>query len=833
MTAVRRLREEIAKIGYSAIENDYVFSDVFSPSAVDRRAALAAFTRTPPSYRNAALAVVEAKGRQATDLATEYRALGAPLLFVIEGEDITVWQVKSEGDARPLAQARLHELQAMFSEHGDDWGPLPIHRAKSIGQFSRSLQLDFVDLGLLPAIEGEIHAKLDRLLNETLEEAVGLRAGRARYQINQLLLFRTVFRLLAAKVLQDRGHELAAAWNPSDINSVLREISKYYTLEPLPGEQTPLQNAVFASSWHRLRSGINFRNISADDLAFVYENTLITPETREHFGTHSTPRPVAEYVVSRLEFWRDEDPKSLRVYEPFAGAGIFMVAALRYLKELLPTNLTDQQRHEFLVQRISGDEIDPFAKEVATLSLILADYPNANGWAVSQVDLFKDYQVRKRARTGNIILCNPPFEDFTQAERLKYPEVAARSVSKPVAVLEAVLDSAPKGIGFVLPEPFIKGSQYQAQRQRIEKLYRDIEIVALPDRTFKHSVIRSSLVIGREPRPPEGMAATSLKSTVVTIRDREQFLRSGEVSATRTATRTFFKGMGELWINELQDLWRFLEGYSRLERIASVHRGIEWKGGQSEAVRTSPQNGFVRGVHAANAVRPFYLNDLAYLDRRPHRLKGGAINLPWAEAKIIANAARVSRGPWCLAAAIDTEGLVASQQLFGIWAKPGARLHALCALLNGPLANAYIASYSPADRIRVRTVQSVPIPAEIPRELDELVRRYMRTVAQGEGLFSERTAERADELLNQIDALVLKAYNLSPRLERELLEYFRGEKRPTVHEWSHWFPAGFKPFIPLHEYLSDDYQKVIGNWVSEVFKPLPEAEADALREYLD
>jgi hypothetical protein len=46
------------------------------------------------------------------------------------------------------------------------------------------------------------------------------------------------------------------------------------------------------------------------------------------------------------------------------------------------------KRHEFLVKRISGDEIDAFACEVATLSLILADYPNANGWKVSERDLF-------------------------------------------------------------------------------------------------------------------------------------------------------------------------------------------------------------------------------------------------------------------------------------------------------------------------------------------------------------------------------------------------------------------------------------------------------------
>jgi hypothetical protein len=100
-------------------------------------------------------------------------------------------------------------------------------------------------------------------------------------------------------------------------------------------------------------------------------------------------------------------------------------------------------------------------------------------------------------------------------------------------------------------------------------------------------------------------------------------------------------------------------------------------------------------------------------------------------------------------------------------------------------------------------------------------------------LFSDRTTERADKLLNQIDALILKAYDLPPRLERQLLEYFRGSDRPTLHEWAHWFPLGFSPFIPLHEYLSDDYRKARKENLLNVFAPLPVSEAAALREALD
>src|SRR4051812_21285003 len=42
-------------------------------------------------------------------------------------------------------------------------------------------------------------------------------------------------------------------------------------------------------------------------------------------GTHSTPRQVAEYVVNRLDLSRF-DLDGLTVFEPFTGAGVFLVA---------------------------------------------------------------------------------------------------------------------------------------------------------------------------------------------------------------------------------------------------------------------------------------------------------------------------------------------------------------------------------------------------------------------------------------------------------------------------------------------------------------------------
>ncbi|MGV8955970.1 MAG: DNA methyltransferase [Cypionkella sp.] len=298
----------------------------------------------------------------------------------------------------------LDQLDALFQRHADNWRPHAVHRAKSLSQTQSAYQLDFVDLGLLPAIEHEIEVKLDRLLSQVIAQ---LMSGIDDSQREEAV-FRTTFRLLAAKILIDRQHPDATSWSDAPVRKVLAGIEAYYHLDHLPRPAVDLlPSRSVEAAWTMLRNAISFRNISSDSLAFVYENTLVTADTRARFGTHSTPRQVAEYVVGQLDLGRF-DPAEVSIYEPFAGAGTFLVAALRHLRDQLPDTLAGEERHAFLVSRITGAELDSFACEVATLSLILADYPNANGWKIEPKDLFEDGVLAADAAGKRIILCNPP-----------------------------------------------------------------------------------------------------------------------------------------------------------------------------------------------------------------------------------------------------------------------------------------------------------------------------------------------------------------------------------------------------------------------------------------
>ena len=829
MNAVDIIAKAARSTGYreEAIVRDYAFADVLDASDATRTVSLAAFTQTPPSYRSAALAAISAAGGETLELVKAHRALGAPLLFVIEDDQVSLWQVRGDAPPRVLERLPISEVPALFERLRESWRPDAIHRAKSIGAIDRNHQLDFVDLGLLPAIEGEIHLKLDRLLVDTLAAASDAQGGEAA---ETRLLFRVVFRLLAAKVLQDRRHSYAQGWDAADLASILCGIESYYSLESIPDSSENVPTA-FSAVWECLRGGISFANISSDDLAFVYENTLVTPEIRRHFGTHSTPRQLAEYAITRLQLHRYK-PDELNVYEPFAGAGTFLVSALRHMRDLLPVDWNDQQRHNFLVGRLAGDEIDPFACEVASLSLILADYPNQNGWHIAETDLFEGAILQDRMKERNVILCNPPFEAFTTKERSRYP-IASEFYSKPVAVLNAALDAHPLALAFVLPRPFILDRKFAEQRLKIEKLYGDVELVELPDRIFGASAIESALLIAHEPRPP-APAAITLRSTEVSDFDRVAFLKTGKTTSERWVVRAVDDPpSGELWVPPLQAVWDYLLTSPRLQSHFTIHRGLEWKSAQQAAWSTQRNAGYRQGLHTARGAQQFVLPSPVWLDCRPDRLLYKAIDLPWELPKLIVNAGRLSRGPWRAAATLDKEGLVCSQQFFGLWpheAVSDVQLLTFAAILNGPLANAFLAIHSPANRMRISAVEQIPVPSVLPIRAGELTNEYLRLITQPTAL--RQDDEKLESLLTQIDAAALSAYDLPLRLERQLLDYFRSADRPVAHPWRHWDASNATAGLTLSERVSGRFHPH-GSWVREVFQPLPDDEARLLRTYGD
>lgn len=823
--AIAAIVSGLGGLGYpaEALLSDYSFADVLSPAGETRQVAVAAFTQTPPSYRTAAFGVVES-GSAGSDL-FGLRALGAPLIFAVAGDHVELWQVHASKPASRMAVITVDALNDLFARHAEHWSPRAIHRAKAIeAEPLAGRQFDFVDMGLMIAIEGEVHVKLDALLRQTLAGVIGV-GGRPA--MDARLLFQATFRFLAAKILTDRGHESAASWASGSVDDVLRGIDLYYglgTIAPSRSDRPRLE-----AVWNGIRAGINFQNISADDLAFVYENTFVTSEARAEFSTHSTPRQMAEHIVRRLELWRDLD--HVRVYEPFAGAGVLLVAALRQLRAALPLEWSDAERHRYLTTRLAGDEIDEFACEVAKLSLILADYPNHNGWDVQKADLLAGDRLRRRITPDTFVICNPPFEDFDAKDRSS--AIAQHDVSMPIAVLEEVIAQRPAGIGFVLPSSFIVEKRYRKVRVLIESHYATVEIVEIPDDVFSASRAAASLLIARDLRAVTDERRITIRSSEVTLRDRLPFLKAGVITRSRSLTRWVpDTPNGDLWVPALHEIWAYLSDHPKLGDRLELHRGIEWSSPQAEAWSHEPQPGHKLGLQGVNGHRQFQSPHPVWLDCRPESARGGAYKLPWNRTKLIINGVRLSRYSWRLAASFDADGLVCSQQFIGAWPKEyvsDKHLLALMAVLNGPIANAFATIFTSDQRYRLTTLREIPLPNHIPPEIGEMAAAYVELLSRAPFFDNDTALQR---LLAEIDGAVLASYGLPIRLERELLRFFDGARRPVAHSWEGWPGLEAAPGLSLAETLGGDRKKYSGNWVRSVFEPLPQSEADTLRIYI-
>ncbi len=766
-----RVAVQTASLGYrdDAVRRDYAYSDVWVASGGTRTVPMVAFTQTPPSYRSAAFAVAQGSADTAQALVETHRALGAPLFFVVEGDAVSTWQVYAREAPRFLSRFPVERLEETFQQRREEWAPDVIHRAKSIGRVDPHYQLDFVDIGLIPAIEGEIHTKLDRLIREAISDVrqVGNSAA-------MRLLFRGVFRLLAAKILTDRQNARAQAWEADEVASVLSAMGDYYVL----GQDTQIWPAsvlaMLGPVWSAFRSGFNVANISADDLAYVYESTLVTPQARAQFGTHSTPRHVADYILDRLRLWEfGAEPPD--VYEPFAGAGVFLGSALRQMRDGLPHDWSDRQRHDLLIQHIGGAEIDPFACEVAKLSLILADYPNANGWRVEEQDLLAKGVLAKRLHGRDVILCNPPFEAFTREERTKYPEAHAVDGSKAVFALATALKARPKMLGFVVPNTLLVDRRYRAQRREVEQFYREVELVSLPDGVFNVSQLDTALLIARDLRQPQDVQR--VRSSAVYDADKKRFAATRLPSHTTDETRgPRMTADGRLWSPPLQHLWTALQEGPRLGGLVHGHWGLRWHGDLKTTPRAfdAPGPDRAAGYMNSGALDQFVLGPPRHLDVGPGAIRWGQ-GYDWDAPKILANAGRLSRGYWRLAAAVDRGGRRVSQQFIVFW--PGnadVDLDAVAALLNGPVINAFLAEHSFDKRFRIRTLEAAPVPQQIPRGLGALSRAYAEAAAQ-----ADSRPEDLDRMLAQIDALTLTAYGLSSDLERDLLSALGDCPRPV------------------------------------------------------
>ncbi len=631
-------------LGYSddLLIEDYRFGDWFAIDLPERQIAAAAFGQTPVSYDSALFGVVLTNGFSGRQLASQYRALGAPVLFEVSETTVREWAIgRDEQATTQISETPAVEIANRFAEQAVEWAPATFLRAKNIGDFRWSRQLEmFADV--LPELEARIQAKLSPMLRDAMAVASNEYQESTGQEPDPEKLFKLIFWLLTGKVFQDRDVRGFRAIDESDgADAILAAVAKHYRQEPprLLNKQT--RDVALSRIW----SSINFRNLSVDVLAQIWSTSLVTEDVRKRLGIHRTPRSVAKYLVDQIQFENvDDDQKT--VLEPCCGSAVFLIAAMNRLRSR-QWGLSSRERHQYFTRHLVGYEVDPFGVEISRLALTLADFPNPNGWQIELGDVFEKNTntFTESLRTAGVVLCNPPFEAFTDAERKLYDLPPRR---KPVELLYRVLaDLHPRGVlGFVLPKNIIDGREYGDIRRKIAERFASIEITSLPDQVFEadHEV---ALLVAQRPIPHRSIVVLH-RHVTDTPREWQKFEDRHEVTSEESEEKGVNECARSIAVPQLADVWRYLKHTCRLREIAVLHRGIEWNlplkiggvetGNRDKLVSSQPKPGFSIGVPPEAEISCLTTPQLKYLDTRPTNQRGNAYKQPWNLPKVILNA---------------------------------------------------------------------------------------------------------------------------------------------------------------------------------------------------
>ena len=129
-------------------------------------------------------------------------------------------------------------------------------------------------------------------------------------------LLRDTFWLLAAKILHDKEVEGFKTLRMQDVDNVFERVRRHY------GDPVQLRQPLSKKEARALETAAevisgagHLGQVTTESLAYVYEETLVSPQLRAQWGIHSTPTYLVDYIVNRISGWVDEmDPYLFRIH---------------------------------------------------------------------------------------------------------------------------------------------------------------------------------------------------------------------------------------------------------------------------------------------------------------------------------------------------------------------------------------------------------------------------------------------------------------------------------------------------------------------------------------
>lgn len=720
-----------------------------------------------------------------------------PAVLVMTQNDVSWWCP----DERAPSGVRLIESTDR-STVTQQWGcrldPLSVQRARIPSRFDYGYQLSLfksevapppIDPSLIARYEAQQAAHLTEFIDRVLaiiQEASAIDSTEARHQAITI-----AFWIVASRILRDAGVATFAAIDYSNPDDVLGRVWRHYgAAMPLLSRHPQWKPAIAAACalaekfW-----GVSVASVGPEVLGRVNETVRISAEHRAVLGAHSTPTFLVDYIVSGLEPFIDQLSEDRRVFaEPACGHAGFLVAATRYLSSRIPPGTVD--RHSYLRERVRGMDMDVVSSEIARLSLTLADIPNPDGWHISGgQNMFLNSSLETLIQGAGVVLANPPFEDFTLAEREVlandgvYPGQAGRATE----TLRRCIAAAEPGtlIGFVLPPAVLDAPHKTSAMLRRMVLERTdiIEITDFPDGVFSEAEIGCVSLLTRV-RAAGDSPCETWRYRRVLEKDLEQFRRSGQGISTQIVLRDRVErdGLCLLRVPQHSEIWvtrNWARLTNRVGQGSSLNAGAPKpsKDAKSPPVIVSEVTHIVLGEGARTSALNGPPSETAT------GVRSGAktvwrMGRPTGKCRVVLNRARRSRQNWWLQAFVDPRGRQVASDGFVIESENEQEAWLTWAIINSPFVNVFIRSHahSTENSITPAALYSLPTPALDTNSTTALTAAIDR-VRQAP---REYGSPALIESMLELDATVHAAYGLRAVDEWTILSELHGTERPGV-----------------------------------------------------
>jgi len=736
---------------------------------------LAGFHDFPHTMRNACIGVSELRGTEVgvDSLLRSLRYLAVPVALVSTESGVQLWPVRLRPPERPLAESPHGSWRESFSSRLADLSPDSIALAK---QGQRSLV--FVDADLHRWAEQATEGSLQKILTEALRIARDAAPSRLSRQ-DENGLVQLVFQLFASRVLQDK---LVIDATNAPAEALKRAKDAYpRCFDALISER--LRDAA-AESYRKVAESYRYESVNSDMLGYIYENTLVSPQSRYDRGIYYTPQAIANYVLDAMpiENIRHEDRY---VYDPCCGSGSFLLAAFARLSSTLPGDWTPARRHQYLQQRLMGGDVDAFAVGIARLSLVLADSTSKDGWEVNHRDALDNWN--GLPTTPRIVVTNPPFKEEKNGDR---QELAAN-------ILKHIIDSVPDEslIGIVLPTSALESSSAIGARQAVLDSCNVLEIDLFPSSLFESST-ETSVWMLRKCRGAERTMTVMIRE--LKSADVPRFINSSEYSRSYPADQFLWahSETNEFVFSPLQELWESVESRSiRLGDVATINTGLQIYQHDKDRVQATPRAGDKPFVGRLDVLKPFcFLCEQAdkpylWIKYEPSELRRKGYVEMYEQPKVLINSNRNPASAWRIVAAVARKPVYFSDNFHGV--QPNATVsvpvEVLAAVLNSHIANGWLDAHSRKRKLVIETLYEIPFPRFSHAEMNQIV-DLERQLEQGiaaslddpGGLFYQPAVVtmQASELLSAIDACVFQAYGLTADERRRVEKFMSVDKRP-------------------------------------------------------